>query len=179
MGKSKHYDSDRPRVLVISSEKDGAGIDTAANDCWRLAKDLAARHDVMLALPIITEASHPAFAVVYYNRRNISLLARDSDLVVCDQGVPADNQFFTRKGRFEEAGPADLREGWLPESDDLKAGAGSLNGKAGYLVWIPFKEKRGVSYYLGRARFHFETGGLWRTLSRGLHLVKRKIVMKP
>lgn len=71
------------RVLVVCGNTPGP--DEAAGDrCWLLAESLASAHDVILALPEVSELFHEDFAVVYYNARNVGLVARDSDVVVCD-----------------------------------------------------------------------------------------------
>ncbi|MDO8736376.1 MAG: hypothetical protein Q7K29_04760 [Thermoleophilia bacterium] len=71
------------RVLVVCSK--APGPDGAPGDrCWLLAEALASAHDVILALPRVTQLFHEDFAVVYYNARNVGLVAHDSDVVVCD-----------------------------------------------------------------------------------------------
>ncbi|MHB9112167.1 MAG: hypothetical protein ACYC4D_06015 [Thermoleophilia bacterium] len=71
------------RVLVVCGNTPGP--DEAAGDrCWLLAESLASAHDVILALPQVSELFHKDFAVVYYNARNVGLVARDSDVVICD-----------------------------------------------------------------------------------------------
>ncbi len=72
-------------MLVISS--DAVPDKTRINRNWLLAESLSLEADIILALPELTRMSHPMFAVVYYNRRNIDLIARDSDAVVCDPVV--------------------------------------------------------------------------------------------
>ncbi len=73
------------RVLVISS---GAIPDNKQdNRSWGLAESLGLDEDVILAGPSLTGASHSSFAVVYYNHRNIDMIARDSDVVICDPDV--------------------------------------------------------------------------------------------
>lgn len=74
------------RVLVVCSKV--SGQDGATGDrCWLLAESLASAHDVILALPQVSELVHENFAVVYYNARNVGLVARDSDVVICDAGA--------------------------------------------------------------------------------------------
>ncbi|MHB8793018.1 MAG: hypothetical protein ACYC6O_06735 [Thermoleophilia bacterium] len=71
------------RVLVVCG--DTQGPDEAGGDrCWLLAESLASAHDVILAIPRVSGLSHQDFAVVYYNARNVGLVARDSDVVICD-----------------------------------------------------------------------------------------------
>ncbi|MBI5870915.1 MAG: hypothetical protein HZB44_08205 [Actinobacteria bacterium] len=71
------------RVLVVCSNTPGPG-EAAGDRCWLLAESLASAHDVILALPQVSELFHEDFAVVYYNARNVGLVARDSDVVICD-----------------------------------------------------------------------------------------------
>jgi len=71
------------RVLIVCS-KVPAPEGATGDRCWSLAESLAPAHDVILALPEVTQLFHEDFAVVYYNTRNIGLVARDSDVAVCD-----------------------------------------------------------------------------------------------
>lgn len=71
------------RVLVVCGNA-VVPDDIAGDRCWMLAESLAAAHDVILALPQVSELFHDDFAVVYYNARNVGLVARDSDVVICD-----------------------------------------------------------------------------------------------
>jgi len=83
------------RVLVVCSqtpddrELEAGDIQAPAiaTRCWQMAEGLAADHDVILALPTVSELFHQNFAVVYYNGRNIRMVAQDSDVVVCDSAV--------------------------------------------------------------------------------------------
>lgn len=109
------YDPARTRVLVVSG---GAGRDPAAGRAWALAGALATGHDVILALPAVTGLSHPAFAIVYYNRRNLALLARDSDVVVCEAAVAIDQPFILEQGR-----PVALDLVAIPPADGLPGAA--------------------------------------------------------
>lgn len=90
------YDPDRTRVLVVAGD---AGPNPAGSRAWGLAEALAASHDVILALPVVTGLFHGAFTVIYYNSRNLALLARDSDAVVCEAEVAADNPSLLDQGR--------------------------------------------------------------------------------
>jgi len=74
------------RVLVVCSRTPGPD-DTTGDRCWQLAESLASANDVILALPQVSELFHENFTVVYYNARNVGLVARDSDLVICDAGA--------------------------------------------------------------------------------------------
>ena len=75
------------RVLVASSEVVSPGEAEPAARCWQLAEALADFHDVILALPEVTGLSHRRFAVLYYNSRNLAMMAKDSDAVVVDAAV--------------------------------------------------------------------------------------------
>jgi hypothetical protein len=74
----------RSRILVISDRKIATEADIPESSGWRLAAALAKIQDVILAVPERTGLSHRDFAIVYYNRRNIALIAADSDAVVLD-----------------------------------------------------------------------------------------------
>ncbi|MCL4472355.1 MAG: hypothetical protein M1455_00220 [Actinobacteria bacterium] len=88
------------RVLVACSEPPEAVDPPAATDrCWPMAEALAAGHDVILAVPAVTGLYHRRFAVVYYNSRNLWLVARDSDVVVCDAAVLAGNPQLLKAGK--------------------------------------------------------------------------------
>jgi len=71
------------RALIVCS-KVPAPEGATGDRCWSLAESLAPAHDVILALPEVTQLFHEDFAVVYYNARNVGLVARDSDVAVCD-----------------------------------------------------------------------------------------------
>lgn len=75
------------RVLIISSRPVLANNDEPHTRCWQLAVALAQTQDIILAVPEVTALSHPLFAVIYYNRRNVGLLAKDSDVVILDCAV--------------------------------------------------------------------------------------------
>ena len=45
--------------------------------CWALAEALSANRDVILALPKLSDFPTASFAIVYYNSRNIAMVARD------------------------------------------------------------------------------------------------------
>lgn len=90
------FDPDRIRVLAVVGDAESAPADSRA---WGLAEALAASHDVVLALPAVTGLSHDAFAVIYYNSRNLALLAKDSDVVVCDAAIAGGYQSLFEQGR--------------------------------------------------------------------------------
>jgi len=89
------------RVLVacgqVPEPVEGAGVPPAR--CWSLAETLAESYDIILAVPAITELSHKRFAVVYFTGRNIRLVARDSDVVVCDAAVLAQHPHLLDSGK--------------------------------------------------------------------------------
>lgn len=125
------------RVLVVCSRTPGPD-DVAGDRCWQLAESLASAHDVILALPQVSELFHEDFTVVYYNSLNVGLVARDSDVVVCDAGVLESNARLVDAGKpvaVDLAGadsstavlaPADFficqtedeRSGWLAYLED-------------------------------------------------------------
>ena len=74
----------RSRILVVSGRAVTAGADIPDSRSWLLAAALARSQDVILAVPERTVLSHRDFAVVYYNRHNVTLIAADSDAVVLD-----------------------------------------------------------------------------------------------
>ena len=82
------------RVLVACS-----GQPETTDRSWLMAEALSSRHDVILAVPAVTGLSHRKFAVVYYNARNLWLIARDSDVVVCDPAVLAAQPQLLKAGK--------------------------------------------------------------------------------
>ncbi|GBE58083.1 hypothetical protein BMS3Abin01_01011 [bacterium BMS3Abin01] len=144
--------------------------------CWRLAEALSAGHDVILCMPAITAVSHPGFAVVYYNQRNLSLLARDSDMVLVQSGAAEAHAFFSESGKLFAADWGTIIAGRLPAGQPPAAGeAPADNGGPDFLVWLPPVERKGPVYYFRRLRFHLETLGWRRTARRGWSLVSGKI----
>ena len=125
-------------------------IANQADRCWLLAEGLAARHDVILAVPAVTGLYHRQFAVVYYNARNIWLVARDSDVAVCDAAVLADHPHLLNAGKpvaVDLAGvpfPSDSNSG----TDRLAAvlGAGDFffcSSEEERQAWLPRLERSG------------------------------------
>lgn len=143
---------------------------------WELAEALSRDYDVILAAPAAGGASHPDFAVVYYNRRNLALLSRDSDLVLLEAPVVNDYDFYSDTGKLLRADWDTIISGNLSGNALRPLGSGS-SGATGpeFRVWVPPDEKRGLSHYLGRLRFHMRTGGPGRVLGRGASLVKSKL----
>lgn len=103
-------------MLVIS----GTAVPESdlANRSWRLAELLSRVADIILAVPELTGLSHAGFAVVFYNRRNIGMIARDSDAVVCDPDVIKAHPFIINTGAPVAvdlgAASASLRQRELP-----------------------------------------------------------------
>lgn len=87
------------RVLVVCNEMPEPGAAGGADRCWTLAEALSANHDVILALPELSGLSHGSFAVVYYNSRNIAMVARDSDVVISDAPALAHHQQLLNAGK--------------------------------------------------------------------------------
>ena len=87
------------RVLVVCNEVPEPGTAGETDRCWALAEALSANHDVILALPKLSGLSHGSFAIVYYNSRNIAMVARDSDVVICDPPALALHQQLLNAGK--------------------------------------------------------------------------------
>lgn len=178
-GEPHKYHPDRKRLLVVSSE-DIAPAGSGAESIWGLTEALSRENDVILAVPGISESSHPGFAVVYYNRRNLSLLARDSDAVILETAVVADHPFFKEGGELLTADWDSITEGISEGMMAVEDPAARLTGstaaeQAGFLVWIPPVEKRGPLHYLRRLRFHLRYGGVRHTFAYGAARIRRKL----
>lgn len=149
----------RKRILVISDAGEGArpgGARSESRPAWTLAEALSLDHDVILAVPGITKDSHPRFAVVYYNRRNIGLLASDSDLVIFGPPVLKENPFLEKVGFLAAASRQAIKKGDFEGISRLQE-AGALEGlSSGELLVlrpVPVKVKNpGPSYFLARLR---------------------------
>ena len=87
------------RVLVVCNEVSEPGTAGETDRCWALAEALSANHDVILALPKLSGLSHGSFAVVYYSSRNIAMVARDSDVVICGTAALALHQQLLNAGK--------------------------------------------------------------------------------
>lgn len=133
------YDPGRTRVLVVAA---AAGTDPATGRAWGLAEALAAGHDVILALPAVTGLTHPAFAIVYYNRRNLALMVRDSDAVVCEAAAAADQPFLLEQGR-----PVALDLAAIPPEAGLPAAA----ARADFFFCESDKQRQGWLGFLDAA----------------------------
>ncbi|MFA5801776.1 MAG: hypothetical protein WC911_04790 [Thermoleophilia bacterium] len=149
------------------------------HNAWTLAEALSATHDVILAVPEKTGHSHRSFAVVYYTRRNIGLLAAASEVVICDRKVLDRNPFLAETSCPI---PASLKNLAAGDIDSVLEGGDAENhmepGKdeADMFIWrspsaVPDK---GLRYYLARLRYHLRTGGARGAVSRGGSLIKRK-----
>lgn len=145
----------RNRVLVVSSEPVSQDDSSPAGRCWELAESLSQSHDVILALPRLTDLSHRCFAVLYYNRRNIRLLAEGCDVVICDQLVLKAHPSLAEAGR--------------PVITDLDTPAGELQ------LPPPHRVQRGPLHYLRRLRYYLQAGGWRLVIYQARALIKRKI----
>lgn len=161
--------------MLIVTASDIHGQQVPPVPAWGLAEALSRDYDVILTTPATGKASHPGFAVVYYNRRNLGLLSRDSDLVLVEAPLVNDYDFFSETGKLFNADWDTIIGGSLSEPALLPLElAGSAGPGPDFKVWIPPLEKKGFSYYLGRLRFHFRAGGIRRVLSRGVAAASRK-----
>lgn len=126
------------RILIIGDageDSDPGGAGRSPGPAWSLAETLSRGHDIILAVPRLTKASHPRFAVIYYNRRNIGLIARDCDIVIFSPGALEKNPSLAKTGPLV-AVPAHLVKegnfrGVLPvsgpaEPQSQSAGSGDL-----------------------------------------------------
>ncbi|MFA5808959.1 MAG: hypothetical protein WC935_01300 [Thermoleophilia bacterium] len=192
----------RTRVLIITGESAhepeaiaddtgresaGQGVASATGSvgagpyhrAWTLAEGLSRVCDVILAVPEKTGPSHPGFAVVYYTRRNIGLLASASEVVICDREVLESNPLLSETSLPLAASLKNLAGG---DIDSVLAGrATESNMEAGpeepdMFIWRPPSAvpDKGLRYYLGRLRYHLRTGGVRGAASRGGSLLKRK-----
>ena len=143
------------RILVVGSEAVGPDSKSPAAGCWRLAEELSGGHDVILALPATTSYAHRDFAVLYYNNRNIRLIAGGCDIVFCDEAVL-------------ESYPA-LAEAGVPVVSSLEVPPGGLT--------LPpvVKKGRGPRHYLKRFRYHMRTSGLMAVLRYSFMLLKNRL----
>jgi len=169
--------ADRLRVLIVSDSQD-ADSDLTAGGLWHLAEALSPRNDVILAFPRRTGAQHADFAVIYYNQRNLGLLAADSDVVILAPGVRETNPPLISLGKFRvlTAGQI-LSEGLLPPGlREMPAGAEDL-GAGGLVVLWPDAPAgpSGAGHHWRRLRYHLQHGGILRVASRGGALIKRRL----
>lgn len=148
-------------MLVVSDEEMG---DVAGHPLgWHLAESLSGDFDVILATPVYSAASHRSFAVVYYNRRNLGLLANASDFVVLVPETADRFAFFGETGNLR-----------LFEREDSQGGLAGLAAAVDrshpapeILIWTPPLPPGGPVHYLRRLRYHLKTGGpgqVWNRL---------------
>lgn len=160
-------------MLVVSgtaSEEDGAW-----DDAWSMATALSRDHDVILALPATSSHTHPDFAIIYYNQRNLGLVAKDSEAVVCDSSIVAANPFFISSGSIIPADAIRLRMGVLGGSD--AALEQQEDPPEGYYIWVPPEEKpAGASAgYMKKIRYYMHKGGVRYTVRRALASLRRRL----
>lgn len=161
------------RVMVVTSRATPPQ-EEGDNRAWKVAEALSRSHDVILALPATTDFTHRQFAVIYYNQRNLGLIARDSDVVICDRDAARSHDFFTTSGSISPAPASLLLEGAL-------GGAGpsarTREGDSDYYVWTPPEEKHryGPSHYARRLRYYLRTGGVRFTAARALGALRRRL----
>lgn len=161
----------RTRVLVIS-DRDIPLEDGGDHEARDIAAALARDHDVILALPATTGFSHRDFAVIYYNRRNLGLVAKDSEAVICGREVFEANGFFNDSGRAAVASLPRLRQGVIEAiaSPDALAATGKQ-----YYIWTPPEPvaPSGIGHSLARLRFLLRQGGVRYTLRRAMAAARR------
>ena len=186
----------RTRLLVVSAEParetatsvseaarmlDGAlrAAPAGFRSAWELAESLSGPYDVILAVPEKTLLSHPDFAVVYFNRRNIGLLAHDSEVVICPVSVIDLHPFLVQEVRPVLTGLAELKDAGLEEILAGRGAGGKQPGSTGaqLAVWLSpgAQSHKGIRYYMGRLRHHLKTGGARGAAGQGGSLIKRKI----
>ncbi|RJQ43901.1 MAG: hypothetical protein C4534_07245 [Gaiellales bacterium] len=153
----------RIRVLVVGSE--AVSPEEGRDDEGReIAEALSREYDVILALPATTSYTHPDFAVIYYNQRNLGLVAQDSELVVCGRDIFAANSFFS-DGAAVPASPTLLKRGII------EAAGG---GDGPYYVWRPpERESAGQVGRWRRLRLIRQQGGM-RMVARFILAAFRK-----
>lgn len=122
---------------------------------WHLAEALSRDFDVILATPVYSAASHRSFAVVYYNRRNLGLLADASDFVVLVPETADRYAFFSEAGSLRSFDSESAQSG-LP---GLAAAVARSHPAPEILIWTPPPPPGGPAHYLRRLRYHLKTGG--------------------
>ncbi|MHB0866271.1 MAG: hypothetical protein ACYC6B_01585 [Thermoleophilia bacterium] len=166
------------RLLIISGTTDFDAV-TETGSAWDLARSLASDHDVILAVPEVTRLSHPRFAVVYYNARNLGLLVRDSDVAVFGRGVFAGYPSLREMGELKTAPAPAVRAGALDGGSPFPVDRKTLDEVAQdeLFLLIPFKPAvaTGISLYLKRIRRRLRQGGVRRASVHGGAGKRRKI----
>lgn len=189
----------RTRLLVVSAEparETATSVSEAVSmlddalraapagfrSAWELAESLSGPYDVILAVPEKTLLSHPDFAVVYFNRRNIGLLAHDSEVVICPVSVIERHPFLVEEVQPVRVGLEELRGAGL---GGILAGTGIADQPPGsatgeLAVWRSpgAQSHKGIRYYMGRLRYHLRAGGARTAARQSGSLIKRKIDSK-
>lgn len=163
----------RLRVLVVSDAIVSPDGDPGG-EAWEIAEALSRDYDVILALPGATSYTHGDFAVIYYNQRNLGLVARDSEAVICGRDILEANSFFRAAGSVAPTSRARLRQGVI---EGVAAPAAATGDS--YYIWLPpeDQDQRGAGHYLARLRFHKQRGGYRYMLSRVLIAARRRLGM--
>ncbi|MHB1390846.1 MAG: hypothetical protein ACYCXF_06365 [Thermoleophilia bacterium] len=158
------------RLLVISGTADINTV-SAVGSAWDLARRLSLAHDVILAVPEVTGLSHPRFAVVYYNRRNIGLLVRDSDIAVFGRGVFTDHPALREMGVLRTAPAPVLMTGNLDSGSPFPVEGKTLDEVAQDELFLlePYRPAvaTGISLYIKRFRRRLHWVATGRTAARG------------
>jgi hypothetical protein len=167
---------DRKRVLVVESGELEDEAAAAVSEAYRLAEAMSRDHDVILAVPAVSSVSNPGFAIVYYNQRNLALLARDSDVVLLRPALADEYDFFRESGKLFESDWGTIIAGVLPGGMPPMAGkGGTAEGSRRFLAWEPPAVGKGPAYYLHRLRYHLQAGGWHQAARRAWFLVRRKL----
>ena len=186
---NSRFPGPRTRVLVVASGSDEHD-DAVSGPAWKLAEALSKPFDVILAVPAITRSQHPDFAVVYYNRRNLALLAGDSDIVFISGKELALQPSLAGLGTtvaasdLSASAPGDL-PGYVPprlsslaEVREANPGLSDMLGSGGLMVVIPEPPPppaTGLARYVGALRYHLRQGGLRRGAPPGLCLPAQEV----
>ena len=150
MGLQSHMQLGKSSMLVISSRVVSPDNVSPASRCWQLAGALAKTQEVILAVPEVTGLSHHGFAVVYYNHRNIGMISRDSDAVVCDAAVLREHPSLINAGAPVAVGLAGMT-GWSRPGTLPGAGMESVIAVADFF-FCPDQESRGTDKTPGKIR---------------------------
>lgn len=164
--------SGRVRVLVVGEAAVSPEQDTDDESCV-IAKALSRDHDVILALPATTTYTHDDFAVIHYNQRNLGLVARDSEVVVCGRDVFQANSFFQDSGNAATASLPRLKEG------RIDADGPDADGSHFY-IWVPpvargSQPRAGLRY---KWRYYRQRGGTGYALRRVLASAGRRLGLR-
>lgn len=159
-------------MLVVSDTASPEGDHW--DEAWEMASALARDHDVILALPAATSHTHRDFAVIYYNQRNLGLVAKDSEAVVSSADIIAANTFFTSSGSIVTANASQLRRGILAGDSETTPAAPGVDG---YYIWIPAEEKpgHGPKHTIKKLRYYMHKGGIRYTARRAFTSLKWRL----